>query len=368
MRIKQIDIFGFELPVKGKPYTMAKTRVTHLDTTIVKVTSDKGHVGWGETCPVGPVYAESHALGARAALSQMAPNLIGCPILPLDVHRAMDDSLKGHNYAKAAIDIALYDLLGKDLGLPVAALLGGAASQSVPSYYATGVDTPDEVARIVREKISEGYPRIQVKVGGRAVEIDIETTQKAWEVIQGKDVKLAVDGNRGLPTRDAMRLSRECQHVPFVMEQPTNTLHELRALRPQINHPIYMDEAGVDLNIVMRAAAEGLIDGFGMKVTRLGGLMNMVTFRQMCDSFSMPHTCDDSWGGDIIAAACTHIGATVKPTLNEGVWLAEPYISTPYDETGGIKIVDGHITVPEGNGLGITPDESLFGPAYASFD
>jgi len=64
MLIKQIDIFSFNLPVIGKAYTMAKTSVTQLDTTIVKITSDNGHVGWGETCPVGPVYTESHATGA----------------------------------------------------------------------------------------------------------------------------------------------------------------------------------------------------------------------------------------------------------------------------------------------------------------
>ena len=128
-----------------------------------------------------------------------------------------------------------------------------------------------------------------------------------------------------------------------------------------------MDESGVDLNVVIRAASDGLVDGFGMKVTRLGGLMNMVTFREMCHALSLPHTCDDSWGGDIIAAACTHIGATVKPTLNEGVWLAAPYISTPYDEKNTIQIQNGHITLPDGPGLGITPDEGLFGAPVATY-
>ena len=367
MLIKQIDIFSFDLPVKGKAYTMAKASVTQLDTTIVKITADNGLIGWGETCPVGPVYAEAHATGARAALAQMAPGLLGCEVLPLVIHRCMDDHLKGHNYARAAIDIAVYDLLGKHLNLPVSSLLGGAAMTRIPSYYATGVDTPEEVARLVKEKVQEGYPRIQVKVGGRPVEVDIETTHRVWEVTKGKGVSLAVDGNRGLPSRDAIRLSRECQSIPFVMEQPTNTIDELRAIRPQVNHPIYMDESGVDLNVVIRAATEGLVDGFGMKVTRLGGLMNMVTFRETCNALSLPHTCDDSWGGDIIAAACAHMGSTVKPTLNEGVWLAAPYITRPYDSENTIQIRDGHITLPESDGLGINPDESLFGKPVFSF-
>ena len=370
-RLEEVHVYQFDLPVKGKPYRMAKASVTHLDTTLVKlVARDSGGnmiEGWGEVCPVGPLYAEAHADGARAALAQIAPGLIGAEVTPVQIHHHMDQMLKGHHYARAAVDIAAYDIMGKMFGVPVSTLLGGAVTDRVPSYYATGVDTPDEVARIVAEKVAEGYPRIQVKVGGRPVEVDIETAHKVWDVINGKGIRLAMDGNRGLTTGDAMRMSRECQHIPFVMEQPTNTLDELRKIRPMINHGIYMDENSIDLNTVIHAAAEGLVNGFGMKVTRIGGLMNMMTFRQICAQLSLPHTCDDSWGGDIIAAACTHIGATVTPVLNEGVWLAQPYISTPYDHDGGIVIKDGHIAVPQGPGLGITVDESLFGAPVMSF-
>ena len=367
LRIEKIHLYQFDLPVKGKPYQMAKASVTHLDTTLVKLVATGGISGWGEVCPIGPLYAEVHAEGARAALAQIAPGLIGMPLMPLQLHHHMDQMLKGHHYARAVFDIASYDVMGKALGVPVSTLLGGAVMERVPSYYATGVDSPDEVARIVSEKVVEGYPRIQVKVGGRPVEVDIETAHKVWEVIKGKDVRLAVDGNCSLNTRDTLRMSRECQHIPFVIEQPTNTIEELRKIRPMINHSIYMDESGVDLNTVIHAAAEGLVNGFGMKVTRLGGLMNMMTFRQVCDQLNLPHTCDDSWGGDIIAAACTHIGATVRSSLNEGVWLAQPYISTPYDPDGGIVITDGHIDVPQGPGLGINPDETLFGDPVISF-
>ena len=93
----------------------------------------------------------------------------------------------------------------------------------------------------------------------------------------------------------------------------------------------------------------------------------MASFRDICEARSLPHTCDDSWGGDIIAAACTHIGATVAPRLLEGVWLAAPYIDGHYDAQNGIKITDGHITLPSGPGLGITPDPDQTGAPMASF-
>jgi len=110
-----------------------------------------------------------------------------------------------------------------------------------------------------------------------------------------------------------------------------------------------------------------LVDGFGMKVTRIGGLHPMRAFRDMCAARNLPHTCDDSWGGDIIAAACTHIGATVQLHLMEGAWLAQPYLTGHYDSRSGVKIEGGHIRLPKGPGLGVVPDEGIFGAPVASF-
>lgn len=362
MKITEVHVYAHALPVKNGPYVMANAKVWSLDSTLVKLVADNGLVGWGETCPVGPTYQPHHALGARAALAEMATGLLGAnPLQPVALRRRMDGLLNGHRYAKAAVDIAAYDLMGKQFGLRVADLLGGAVTETVPSYYATGVGEPDEIARIAAEKVAEGYPRMQIKIGGRPVEIDIEVVRKVWERIGSSGVRLAVDGNRGLPTRDALRLSRECPDIPFIMEQPCNTLDEIAAIRGQLSHGVYVDENGEDLNAVLRAVGQGLCDGFGMKVTRIGGLHAMATFRDICEIRSMPHTCDDAWGGDLIAAACAHIGATIQPRLMEGAWIAQPYIEGHYDSANGIKIVDGHIPLPTGPGLGVVPDEGLFG-------
>lgn len=345
---------------------MANAKAWALDTTLVKIVTDTGLVGWGDTCPVGPTYSASQARGACAALEAMGQGLIGASLLPLSLKRKMDSLLNGHRYAKAAVDVAAYDILGKAAGLRVADLLGGVAQENVPSYYAAGVGEPDEIARIAAEKVAEGFPRLQIKIGGRPVEVDIAVLRKVWEVIRGKGVRPAADANRGLTTRDALRLSRECQDIPFIMEQPCNTIQELAAIRGQVHHGIYMDENSEDLATVIRAAGRGLVDGFGMKVTRIGGLQQMAAFRDICEARSLPHTCDDAWGGDIIAAACTHIGATVAPRFSEGVWIAAPYIEGNYDKTG-VNIVGGHIKLPEGPGLGIVSEEGRFGKPALSF-
>lgn len=368
MRIKEIHIYSHALPVKNGPYRVGGSTLHALDTTLVKIVADNGLVGWGETCPVGSTYQPQHAKGAVAALEEMAPGLIGAdPRHPLLLRRKMDGLLDGHRYAKAALDIAAYDLLGKHVDMRVADLLGGAVTERVPSYYASGIGEPDEIARIAEERANEGYPRIQVKIGGgRPVEVDIAVVRKVWERV-GSRARLAVDGNRALTTRDTLRLSRECLDIPFILEQPCNTFEELKAIRSQLHHGVYLDENGEDMNTVLRAIGDGICDGFAMKVTRIGGLHAMATFRDICETRSMPHTCDDAWGGDIIQAACTHIGATVQPRLLEGVWLAQPYVDGHYDPENGVRIEGGHIRLPTGPGLGVIPNEGLFGNPAASF-
>jgi len=317
MRIAEIHLYQHDLPVHNGPYTMANAEVWTLDTTLVKMVADNGVYGWGETCPLGATYAEAYAAGARAAIMEISQGLIGTEVLPLTLHRRMDALLNGHHYAKAALDIALFDLLGKHLNLSVSALLGGAATDKVPSYFATGVGQPDDIARLAKEKREEGYPRIQVKVGGRPVEIDIETIHKVWETIKDSGMRMAVDANRGWSVRDAVHASRACADIPMIVEQPCSSIEELKAFREKSLHPLYMDESCVDFNTAISAAGERLVDGFGMKLTRLGGLHKMMAFRDMCEARR--------------------------------------------------KLEGGHICCPQGPGLGIRPDESLFGePVFSA--
>ncbi|TIT73224.1 MAG: mandelate racemase, partial [Mesorhizobium sp.] len=320
MRIESIKVYQVLLPVKGGAYRMASDTVQDLDSTLVEVTTEDGLSGWGETCPVGPVYQPQHALGARAAIAEMAHGLVGEDTTSMRrLAKRMEERLNGHNYAKAALDIAFLDLAGQRLGVPVSTLLGGALTDRVPSYYSTVVGAPDETARIAIDKVKAGYRRLQVKIGGRDLEQDVATVHKVWEAV-GFKARMAVDANRGLTTAAALHIDRLCQAIPFVFEQPCNTMEEVASLKGRVTHPVYLDENTEDLNAVLRAVSSGIADGFGLKVTRLGGLTKMVTVRDLCAIRSLPHSCDDAWGGDIIAAACVHLAATVEPRRFEGAW------------------------------------------------
>ncbi len=117
----------------------------------------------------------------------------------------------------------------------------------------------------------------------------------------------------------------------------------------------------MDTGAVLSAFGRDYCDGLGMKITRIGGLGNMAAVRDMAEARRAMISIDDSWGGDIIAAACVHMGATVRPKLFRGTWLAAPYIDHHYDPVGGISVSEGWINVPPGPGLGVAPDEAIFG-------
>jgi L-alanine-DL-glutamate epimerase-like enolase superfamily enzyme len=367
MRISAIHVYQIDLPVIGGPFRMASTTVDSMDSTVVEVVTDSGITGYGETCPVGPVYQPQHALGARAGLQEMAAGLIGQNPLQLELIRAcMERALNGTRYAKAALDIACWDILGKAYGTRVCDLLGGPFRELVDSYYSIGVMPADQAAEMAREKMGQGFRRLQLKVGGRSLEEDVAAIRKVSECLKS-DVTLVVDGNRGWTTRDARMVSLQCMDLPLVLEQPCFSYEEIAALKGQVVHPVFLDEGAEDLGVVLRAIGDRAVDGFALKCTRVGGISAMRTIRDVCRASRLPLSCDDSWGGDIIAAACTHLGATVEPGLFEGAWIAAPYIQGHYDPDNGIQLQDGKITLPKGPGLGIVPEVSQWGDPVMSF-
>ena len=111
--------------------------------SIVRITTDDGTEGFGEVCPLGSTYLASHAAGARAALSLLAPAVIGLdPTNLAAVNDAMDAALMGHEYAKSPVDVACWDVMGRALGTSVTTLLGGLRQETFPLYMAVPFGSP----------------------------------------------------------------------------------------------------------------------------------------------------------------------------------------------------------------------------------
>src|SRR5262245_57134971 len=125
MQIKRLRAYRVELPLHEGSYKWSGGKsVTVFDSTVVEIETDTGITGYGEVCPLGPLYLPAYASGVRAGLKELGPHLLGAdPTQVGKLNRRMDAALKGHPYVKSGIDMACWDLLGKFTGQPVSVLL-----------------------------------------------------------------------------------------------------------------------------------------------------------------------------------------------------------------------------------------------------
>jgi L-alanine-DL-glutamate epimerase-like enolase superfamily enzyme len=132
MKITRLRVYRVDLPLVEGRYAWADGKaVESFDSTIVRIDTDEGLTGWGEVCPLGPSYLPAFPEGARAGIARLAPVLLGeDPRETLRLNRLMDFAMKGHPYAKSAIDMALWDIAGKAAGVPIATLFGGRYGES----------------------------------------------------------------------------------------------------------------------------------------------------------------------------------------------------------------------------------------------
>ena len=168
MKITSIKVYQVNLPLHEGKYSWSEGKsVDVFDSTVVEVETDSGITGYGEVCPLGPVYLPAYARGVRAGIEELAPALIGDdPRHLLVINHKMDRELKGHPYVKSAIDIACWDILGKAAGLPVCELMGGRYADDVTLYRAISQRPAEEMATNIEQYREQGYRRFQLKVGG----------------------------------------------------------------------------------------------------------------------------------------------------------------------------------------------------------
>ena len=116
MKIKRVTVYQVDLPLHEGSYQWSGGKsVEVFDSTIVRIDTDEGVVGYGEICPLGPFYLPAYATGARTGIAELAPQILGEDPTELAViNRRMDAALKGHPYVKSAIDIACWDILGQE--------------------------------------------------------------------------------------------------------------------------------------------------------------------------------------------------------------------------------------------------------------
>ena len=362
-RIQRIEVFGYDLTYAHGDYVMSEGRVVNqIPSTVVRMVVADGTSGFGETCPLGSTYLPAFAAGARAALEVLAPSLIGADAANLaDVRRRMDGALRGHEYAKSALDTACWDVIGRCSGLPVWALLGGRAQELLPLYVAVPLGDPDDMRRFVERERERGVRRFQLKVGARPEE-DFERVAEVLEATGPEDGVIA-DANGGWRLQQAIEAARLMEPLHRLrLEQPCATFEESLAVRQLTTLPMVLDEVIVDLGALHRAMTHMAMDHINLKIGRVGGLTRARLMRDAAVELGLVLTIEDSWGGDIVTATVSHLAAAVPAQQLFAVsfmndWTVE---SVAQDAP---RMSNGFGPVPDGPGLGITVDIDAFGPA-----
>lgn len=366
MKIERVDVYGFELTYVHGTYVMSGGRkITSLPSTIVCVGADNGLQGWGEVCPLGTTYLPAHAEGARAALSLLAPAILGLdPMNHGAVNDAMDAALNGHAYAKSPIDVACWDMTGRALGIGVSALLGGIRQQRFPLYMAVPLGTPDEMTAYVLARCNEGIHRFQLKVGGDPA-VDAVRVRQIIEATGPEDLVIA-DANCGWRLNDALLAVRAIEPLPrLYLEQPCPTMEECIEVRRRTSLPMVYDEIVTDLPTLLRAIREGGAGAVNLKVSRVGGLTKARLLRDVCDELGIQVTIEDTWGGDIVSATSAHLAASTHARCLLTVSFMNDWTN---EHVAGYqpRSAAGFGTAPAGPGLGIDVDASKLGEPLLS--
>jgi cis-L-3-hydroxyproline dehydratase len=334
--------------------------IRQLDSTVVRITTDEGLAGWGEVCPLGSAYLPAHAEGARTALHELAPAVIGLdPTNLAAVNRAMDTALLGHAYAKSPVDIACWDLLGQVAGLPVSALLGGVRQERFPLYTAVPLGPAEEMSNFVAARRAEGVHHFQLKIGGDPLE-DAARVRAVAEGLKHED-RLVGDANGGWRLRDALLAVRLIEDVTLVyLEQPCPTLAECRSVRAATSLPFVLDEAVSDVPSLLEAATIGGLAAINLKISKVGGLTKARTIRDVAEALGLALTIEDTWGGDVVTASVAHLAATVRPDALFTVSFMNDWTS---EHVAGHqpRSESGWGSAPTGAGLGVQVDVEALG-------
>lgn len=352
MKITSIEMYGYELTYAHGDYVMSKGRAARTqESTLVRVLTDDGLEGWGETATLAGTYLPTFTGSTRASIVEIAPSLIGLdPRNTSHVMRVMNSVLMGQNNAKSAIDIACWDIFGKSIDLPVSSLLGGSLQPDFPLYEAVPLGTPSEMADFVMRRGSAGIRRFQLKVGGDPRE-DAARTRSVMETAD-PDMVIIADSNGGWNLQAAMIAVRLMEQLDIFIEQPCQDIADCAIVRSMCSLPLVMDESVVTLADLFRVKHESKADTINIKLGRVGGISAAVKMRDAAQQLGLSFCIEDMWGGDVVSAAVAHVAASSSP---DSLMHASFFNDWTKEHIAGHqpRSVNGRGSAPTSPGLGI---------------
>jgi L-alanine-DL-glutamate epimerase-like enolase superfamily enzyme len=330
---------------------------------LVRLTDADGRQGWGQSVPVPSWTYETTESVETTLRHYLAPAVLGADPADLaDVHARMERAIRpsfsvGQPLCKAAIDLASYDLWGKQTERSASALLGGARTKEVRLSWTVQAPTLAGAERLLAEGAALGYRSYNVKVGPpQTPQYDRDLVRKVREL--APDGFLWADANTTYTLDAALATAPQLADAGFAALEsplPPNRIRDYQALRRQGAVPILMDEGIVSPVEAAEFIALGMLDGIAMKVARCGGLWNAAQIVTRLEDEGLAVFASGLTDPDWSLAASAHLfaraGRERPAALNGPQYLAGRGTSDPE-----FRAVGDAIRVPSAPGLGIVPD------------
>lgn len=358
MRIKEIEPIAISLPMK-KPVIMAGEVVRRADNVLVRIETDAGGVGWGEAASAPTMTGETVA-SMVCAIHYLAPALRGRPADDIGgALVAMDGRIYGNHGAKAAIEIALHDLVGRAINQPVYALLGDRRRSRMAVLGVIGGGNLDGDLSDAGKKKAEGWTAFKIKVGVDAPAADAERTREICKVL-GPGGLISADANQGFGVEGAIEFVRAVAGAGldfFEQPVPADDLAGMATVAAATDIAIGADEGIHGVDDIRRHHERHAARGVSLKAIKLGGLRAVVAAARLCEELGMHVNISCKTGESSIACAAALHAASVIPGIAWGLTLTNGGLADDVTPRP-IRVDRGHVDVLEGPGLGVEVDEA----------
>lgn len=359
MKITAIRLGAISVPLRV-PFKTALRTVKSVEDIILEVHTDTGTVGYGEAPPTGAVTGHTTGAIIGALKEHIIPNLLGRDVDDFeDVMQLIQSCVVGNSSAKAAADMALWDLYGQLYRVPVYKLLGGARNRIVTDITIS-VNAPEEMARDAVHAIERGYDCLKIKVGANPT-LDVERLRAVRQAV-GDEICLRIDANQAWQPKQAVRILNQMQEqglkLEFV-EQPVKA-YDLEGLKYVTDHsyvPVLADESVFSPRDAMKVLEQRAADLINIKLMKCGGIYNALKIASAAEIYGV-----ECMIGCMLEAKIS-VNAAVELACAKQIFtridLDGPVLCSEDPILGGALFEEKQITVSDEAGMGIRGVEGL---------
>ncbi len=354
MKIESLTLHHISMPLVS-PFETSFGRETGRECAIVEIKSE-GLTGWGE-CVAS--YNPGYSYETTGTAMHILKDFIAPLILDKDIKDALDfqnrvEGIRGHHLAKAGVEMALWDLLGKREGKSLRQLFGGIRDK-VEVGVSVGIqDSPEKLIETVAGFVKDGYARVKLKIKpGKDVSF-AGAVRSAFP-----DIRLQVDANSAYSMNDADSLKPLDDLNLLLIEQPLfeDDIWDHHKFQAKFNTPVCLDESIVSPRHARYAIEMKACKIINIKAGRLGGLSQGIMVHDLCRENNMPVWCGGMLETGIGRASNLALASLPNFILPGDVSASDRYYKRDITNERFVLNSDSTIDVPTGHGLGVTVDE-----------